>query len=299
MAVGLFVTSPVSGGNWKRNTTETITWNSTPRQVEGIKIELYKGGSLDTLITAVAIDNGSYDWAVPSGQAQGTDYSIKITAVGGTNTDEGAQFTIADTTTRTLTEGVRVFDAGADSAGVAGTAAHEIKTITRVLTESIELTESIFDLFDGNTFVYHIDNDAWTKFVGLDLQLGVVLSGGIADENLVLLLDAAGNVYSYPGTDFTSTNSQIRTKTVYMDKGHLMRMRVEYDGAIEPTLSCIVKSEFYTGGEKETVAGSISSDIYESIVEGGTRGKSFFIRVQNARIIHSIGYIYRKIGGRR
>lgn len=294
------VLSPTTGDFWDRGANETITWATDPLFITGVRIELLKAGVVDTLIAEQVPDNGSYVYAVPAGQTQDNDYRIRLSVPisgGGGASIQGGLFTIGSLVIRTLSDSIAVFDGDPDSGGGEGIAGHEIKTITRTLLETIELTDEIFDLFDGNTFVYHINGDAWTKFVGLDLQEARILSGGLSAENVVLLLDANGEIFKYPGTDYTSTSAQIRSRSIYMDKGDLQRMKVEYGGAVEPTLSCMVKNEDYPGGEKETVADQVNSDVYVNIVEGGTRGKSFLLRVQNARIIHSLSFIWRKIGG--
>jgi hypothetical protein len=68
--------------------TVTITWRAN--FTDAVKIELFKGASLDTTINAgIGAMAGTYAWVVPADQATGTDYSIKITRVAGTAaTDE-------------------------------------------------------------------------------------------------------------------------------------------------------------------------------------------------------------------
>jgi hypothetical protein len=66
----------------------TITWRAN--FTDAVKIELYKGASLDTTINAgIGAMAGTYAYVVAADQATGTDYSIKITRVSGTAaTDE-------------------------------------------------------------------------------------------------------------------------------------------------------------------------------------------------------------------
>ena len=75
------VTSPNGGENWLQNSAHNITWGYQ-NLTGNVKIELFKGGVLDSTISAgTAISTGTYSWTIPLGQAVGTDYSIKITSI--------------------------------------------------------------------------------------------------------------------------------------------------------------------------------------------------------------------------
>lgn len=73
------VTSPNGGENWVRGTVHTIKWSSSG--ITGnVKIELLKGSSSSTIISNTPND-GSYGWTIPSGQALGNDYKVRITSL--------------------------------------------------------------------------------------------------------------------------------------------------------------------------------------------------------------------------
>jgi hypothetical protein len=73
------VTSPNGGEVWVRGTTRIITWqDNVPWNV---KIELWKGGVYNSLITASTPSNGSCYWAIPATIPSGNDYKIRITAM--------------------------------------------------------------------------------------------------------------------------------------------------------------------------------------------------------------------------
>ncbi|NYT11208.1 MAG: hypothetical protein GKC03_01495 [Methanomassiliicoccales archaeon] len=74
------VTSPDGGENWVKGDIHNITWNSTG-DVENVKIELYKDGSLNTTISATTANDGSFSWNISEGQATGEDFKIKIVAI--------------------------------------------------------------------------------------------------------------------------------------------------------------------------------------------------------------------------
>ena len=73
------VTSPNGGEVWLKGTTRIITWqDNIPWNV---RIELWKGGVYNSLITASTPSTGSCYWAIPATIASGNDYKVKIMAV--------------------------------------------------------------------------------------------------------------------------------------------------------------------------------------------------------------------------
>lgn len=92
----LAISAPDGGESITAGTTTTITW--TANFADPVKIELYKGGVLDSVINkGVVGTQNSYDWLIPVGQTAGTDYKVKISRVDDlTLTDTSAlDFTIA------------------------------------------------------------------------------------------------------------------------------------------------------------------------------------------------------------
>jgi len=78
------VTSPDGGERWKAGSTQTVSWTYTGDPGSQVKIELLKGGALDSVITAGTSTgsggSGSYTWTVPETQAPGDDYAVRITS---------------------------------------------------------------------------------------------------------------------------------------------------------------------------------------------------------------------------
>jgi hypothetical protein len=72
------VTSPNGGESWHRGTSQNITWDSVGDVGPDVRIELYKGGSLNLKIISSTANNGSYNWSIPSDQTIDSDYKIKI-----------------------------------------------------------------------------------------------------------------------------------------------------------------------------------------------------------------------------
>lgn len=74
------VVTPNGGENWPRATTKRIQWSYTGSPGSYVKIELLKGGYLNSVITYSTYNDGSFDWVIPSGQALGSDYKVRITS---------------------------------------------------------------------------------------------------------------------------------------------------------------------------------------------------------------------------
>ncbi|MEI6520205.1 MAG: PQQ-binding-like beta-propeller repeat protein [bacterium] len=77
----LTLTGPNGGQQWEQSSTHTINWTSYGAPGD-VKIELFKGGVLDSTISAGTPDTKSFSWDIPAGQTIGSDYKIKISSVG-------------------------------------------------------------------------------------------------------------------------------------------------------------------------------------------------------------------------
>ena len=90
------VNYPNGGETLYKNSAYTITWSDNIS--EDVLIELYKGGSLDRMISSGTASDGSHDWTVPGDVGTGSDYQIKVTST--TNSSlfdySDADFTITD-----------------------------------------------------------------------------------------------------------------------------------------------------------------------------------------------------------
>jgi Calpain family cysteine protease/Calx-beta domain/Ser-Thr-rich glycosyl-phosphatidyl-inositol-anchored membrane family len=77
------VTSPNGGEVLDINSSYNITWNDNIG--DNVKIELYKGGSFYSTVSASTVSDGSESWTVSSGITDGTDYAFKITSLTDSN----------------------------------------------------------------------------------------------------------------------------------------------------------------------------------------------------------------------
>ena len=97
---GITVTSPNGGESWGGGTLQTIRWTYTGNPGSSVRIELLKGGVLNrTIIASRSVGSGGtgfFMWTVPSSQAPGNDYAIRVTSTtNGSFTDtSNANFTI-------------------------------------------------------------------------------------------------------------------------------------------------------------------------------------------------------------
>ncbi len=100
------VTTPNGGESWTAGTTHPITWTYTGSPGTYVKIELYKGGTPNkTIASSVLTSNKTYNWMIPSTQASGSDYTVKVTSTTNsayTDTSDSA-FTIVGPPAPTIT----------------------------------------------------------------------------------------------------------------------------------------------------------------------------------------------------
>ena len=88
------VTNPDSLTVWETGTTHSITWTSTGN-INSVRIELYKGGIFGSEIVVSTINDGSYDWTIPTDLGDGIDYYIRISDVSNLFTyDESPYFAL-------------------------------------------------------------------------------------------------------------------------------------------------------------------------------------------------------------
>lgn len=78
------VGTPNGSESWQAGTPQTITWSYTGNPGSSVKIDLYKGTSLNRTITsgtsAGSGGSGSYNWPIPSDVSAGTDYRVSVTS---------------------------------------------------------------------------------------------------------------------------------------------------------------------------------------------------------------------------
>ena len=87
------VTSPNGGDQFFTGSSATIQWSSL--MGGNVKIELFKGGSLESTIVSSTPNDGSYNWSVPVSQGTGTNFSIRISSVETSSTSDTSDASFA------------------------------------------------------------------------------------------------------------------------------------------------------------------------------------------------------------
>ena len=86
------VGTPNGSESWQAGTPQTITWSYTGNPGSSVKIDLYKGTSLNRTITsgtsAGSGGSGSYNWPIPSDVSAGTDYRVIVTSTSYTSVSD-------------------------------------------------------------------------------------------------------------------------------------------------------------------------------------------------------------------
>jgi hypothetical protein len=91
------VTSPNGEEVWQAGTNREIRWTYTNPGLN-VKIELLKG-EIPSVINSSTQNDGSYDWIIPSAQAPGNDYKVRVTSTTNSAYTDSSNnnFTINDT----------------------------------------------------------------------------------------------------------------------------------------------------------------------------------------------------------
>ncbi len=76
----LTVISPNGGEEWVQGTTHNIEW-STSYFTGLVKIQLFDGMMVTTLVESLAADASPYSWTIPADQPEGTEYAVIVSGM--------------------------------------------------------------------------------------------------------------------------------------------------------------------------------------------------------------------------
>lgn len=87
--------SPYSGASYRAGTSCEIKWSSI-NAGSNVKIDLFKGGSINSTIISSTANDGSYYWTIPSDISPDTDYQVKVSSLSTAAEDLSSYFQIRD-----------------------------------------------------------------------------------------------------------------------------------------------------------------------------------------------------------
>jgi len=94
------LTAPNGGGSYERGRSLYINWSSKGPVGDNVSLELLKGGAVSAVIANSVYNVGYYPWPIPTDQALGTDYRIRVNALSSGLSDESdSNFEITSATT--------------------------------------------------------------------------------------------------------------------------------------------------------------------------------------------------------
>ena len=150
---------------------------------------------------------------------------------------------------------------------------------------------------DSDSYVYHIERNAWTKYTGLDVISASTLTGGSQVDNVNLLLDSDGTINKYPAGDYTSEESEIKTKDLFFEKGVLRKMKADFESDVDTDVDMIsIMTKNDLSGNEITKTNTITNpnpNHWRGISLANSRGKEVSFKITNANIIKSIMYDLR------
>ena len=151
---------------------------------------------------------------------------------------------------------------------------------------------------EKQSFVYDLTYRMWTTFDGLAFDSSAILSGGSQAENVNLILNE-NEIFSYPGSEFTEESAHIRTKDIFLDAGKVDRVRLQYIGETNATLTCQLNGESRNGDAYDAREHTIS-DLKANVWRGAGNlgfGRMANIKVEDVEEIHSIMFDVKLKGG--
>ncbi|MCH7974313.1 MAG: hypothetical protein IH949_10580, partial [Bacteroidetes bacterium] len=195
----IIVTSPNGGENWLAGKLEFITWNDNIPDNNLVKIELYKGGSLNTVLFEAEDADGSKRWTIDPAITPGTDYRIKVISV-----DDNNVFDISDADFTISRSNITVTSPNGGESWQAGS------------SQSINWTDDfsenvLIELYKGGSF--HSTIVATTASDGSKIwNIPFTLESG-TDYSVKIAKVGDPNVFDFSDNNFTIVGNQVTVTT--------------------------------------------------------------------------------------
>ncbi|MHA2100158.1 MAG: Ser-Thr-rich GPI-anchored membrane family protein, partial [Candidatus Kariarchaeaceae archaeon] len=260
------VTSPNGGENWLIGSSNTITWTD---DISGeVKIDLYKGGALDTTIAVSVPSSGSFEWdfadAIP-----GIDYQIRISSV-----NQPALFDLSDNNFTLFSGDITVNSPNGDESWLAGssqTIFWDDNIDGDVIIELYKggVPDSTFSLISGPTASDGTKN--WD--LPFDIESGDDYQVKITSVENPSIFDFSDANFSIEGFEITITSPN-GGEIWYVDQDYNITWTSNLTGSVEIHL-------FKAGVFQRAITGSTPSDGTRtwSIPAGQETGSDYSIRI--------------------
>ena len=207
------IVSPNGGELWMQGTTHNIFWASINLD-EDVIIELYQDNELSSTLSAGTENNGSYEWVIPMSQADGNNYTVKVS--GSQDND--------------------VFDVSNAYFSIIPFSAPSEVIITEIMQNPASVSDANGEWFEVyNSGSSNIDINGWIiSDNGSDSHLineEIILSQGqyfVFGRNADIASNGGVNVdYEYSGFTLGNSDDEI---VIFSSDGVTEIDRVEYDG---------------------------------------------------------------------
>jgi hypothetical protein len=234
------ITAPNGGEIWDIGASYDITW--TDNIAENVKIELFKGGVLNTLIAGNETSDGTYNWTVPA-ITEASDYTVVITSLtNGSVTDvSDANFTIQ-------TSGITVSSPNGGEVWEIGST-HDI-TWTDNIAENVKI-----ELFKAGVFNTLIAGNETSDGTYSWIVPAVTQA---SDYTVVITSVSNGSITDVSDANFTLQTSAITVSSP--NGGENWQSGIDHTITWTDNISEDVKIELYKGGVLNfTIAASTPS----------------------------------------
>ncbi|MCH9028436.1 MAG: T9SS type A sorting domain-containing protein, partial [Bacteroidetes bacterium] len=193
--VSITITTPNGGEIVEIGSSLDITWNDNIPDNNLVKIELYKGGSLNTVLFEAEDADGSKRWTIDPAITPGTDYRIKVISV-----DDNNVFDISDADFTISRSNITVTSPNGGESWQAGS------------SQSINWTDDfsenvLIELYKGGSF--HSTIVATTASDGSKIwNIPFTLESG-TDYSVKIAKVGDPNVFDFSDNNFTIVGNQV------------------------------------------------------------------------------------------
>jgi len=178
------VTEPTSSTIWSQGDSAEITWTSTGA-INNVKIDLYKGITLNQTIALSTENDGTYTWPeVDPFLADGADYKVKISWTSDSGVyDESDEFMIEEKSITVTEPTSSTIWVTGDSADITWTSTGAISNVKIDLYKGITLKQTISESTENDgSYTWTVD-PSLTNGTDYKVRISCVIDSGVYDES--------------------------------------------------------------------------------------------------------------------